>query len=1050
VLIGGARWAPVHAQNDTFGSVIPLPGHIDEVILDDARGLVYGVNFSAGRVEVVSMASNQRVSSFLVSTNSNALVAAAMSRDNQYLVAVEVGLQPGGPGPGSGGLVVINLNNPSVRQQVSAGQIPGGGQPLGIAFGHLGTALVVTTNSFLLFNPADTSFQTVFTYDQVANATDPPPDVELPVDVTLFPREVTGAHLTTSQDGRWIFGIARTPAEESGFIFSHRVQLPRGATRVRPMQSLVFPPAFTQVSAADDGSYFMAGDLLMTQGLRVIADTPEVLDELDEDDFLFGGHVIDSGIDTIYASFNTEVTGDLPGQEPTGVLNVMDADNLFVRQRIRIPERLSGRLVIDAEGEKIYGVGQSGLLYLPIGNISSAANLEIPPDFRSLLFEFNFCARDPQTQTLRIESPDGGSANFQLSEASGQGGLLFEPDHGTTPANVRVTVDPNAVGGQGTGVFNIAIQTDAVNIPNSVQIFANVRGVDQQGIFHRQAGKLVDILGDPQRARVYVLDQQNFQVLIFDSNDFRLLGTFRTGNTPTWMSLDNRGFYLLIANSRSENLTVINLDENRLQGTMYMPWETLGAGHYPRSVAVDNSTVLISTRVSPEDSSPAGQFCDQGGGEGQGRIVTMTTPSFHATKPATLGIYGNCIDNLTALVPAPNGSGIFLAMADGRTALWEALTRRLVLAREDFTQGGLKGAVGAGANFFMVDNHFLNQSLVRQLDFNDAGAGQESSGFTLLPNGIAVRLTRGINGVSPGILQQFNPANPTQILNSVRTVDQPPAGPLDPEAYPFTRTVAALSNGKLATIGTAGVIEFPVGYHTGASTPRMAALVNAADFTTKVASGGLVSLFGESLASTTASASSTPLPTVLGNVCVTANGTNLPLLYVSPTQINAQLPFNAIGEVSTVVHTSGGISDIFVNQVSATAPAVFSVNVPNSSALNPAIFRLSDDKLVTPSTPLRPNDTAVIFLTGGGQTTPLSVEGHAAPLSPLAETLVKPTVTIGETAGEVTFSGLVPGFVGLYQINVFIPGHVQIGFPLPLTVTLGSNSTTVNVRVVRD
>jgi uncharacterized protein (TIGR03437 family) len=189
---------------------------------------------------------------------------------------------------------------------------------------------------------------------------------------------------------------------------------------------------------------------------------------------------------------------------------------------------------------------------------------------------------------------------------------------------------------------------------------------------------------------------------------------------------------------------------------------------------------------------------------------------------------------------------------------------------------------------------------------------------------------------------------------------------------------------------------------------------------------------------------------VLGNVCVTANGTNLPLLYVSPTQINAQLPYNASGSVSTVVHTSGGISDIFVSQVASTAPAIFSVPAPNSSALNPAIFRLSDNKLVTPSTPLRPNDTAVIFLTGGGQTTPLSVEGHAAPLSPLAETLVKPTVTIGETAGEVTFSGLVPGFVGLYQINVFIPGHVQIGFPLPLTVTLGSNSTTVNVRVVRD
>jgi uncharacterized protein (TIGR03437 family) len=307
-----------------------------------------------------------------------------------------------------------------------------------------------------------------------------------------------------------------------------------------------------------------------------------------------------------------------------------------------------------------------------------------------------------------------------------------------------------------------------------------------------------------------------------------------------------------------------------------------------------------------------------------------------------------------------------------------------------------------------------------------------------------------VSGVSPGILQQFNPAKPAQILNSVRTADQPPAGPLDPEAFPFTRTVAALSNGKLATIGTAGILEFPVGYETRASTPSLTGLVNAADFTARVAPGGLVSLFGNNLAPTTASASSTPLPTLLGNVCVLANGTNLPLLFVSPGQINAQLPYNASGNVSTVVHTSGGISDIFVSQVSPTAPAIFSVNAPNSSALNPAIFRTSDNKLVTPSTPLRPNDTAVIFLTGSGQTTPLSVEGFAAPQSPPAESIAMPRVTIGETVGEVTFSGLAPGFVGLNQINVFIPGHVQTGFPLPLTVTMGSSATTVNVRVVRD
>jgi uncharacterized protein (TIGR03437 family) len=172
-------------------------------------------------------------------------------------------------------------------------------------------------------------------------------------------------------------------------------------------------------------------------------------------------------------------------------------------------------------------------------------------------------------------------------------------------------------------------------------------------------------------------------------------------------------------------------------------------------------------------------------------------------------------------------------------------------------------------------------------------------------------------------------------------------------------------------------------------------------------------------------------------------------MHVSPTQINAQLPFNAFGGVSTVVHTPGGISDIFVTQVDATAPAIFNVNSPNNT-LTPAIFRLSDNKLVTLSTPLRPNDTAVIFMTGLGQVTPLALEGYAASETVLTSAVAQPTVIVGETPVEVKFAGLAPGFVGLYQVNVFLPGHVPTGLQVPLTVASGSNFTTVNVRVVRE
>ena len=49
---------------------------------------------------------------------------------------------------------------------------------------------------------------------------------------------------------------------------------------------------------------------------------------------------------------------------------------------------------------------------------------------------------------------------------------------------------------------------------------------------------------------------------------------------------------------------------------------------------------------------------------------------------------------------------------------------------------------------------------------------------------------------------------------------------------------------------------------------------------------------------------------------------------------------------------------------------------------------------------------------------------------------------------EIRYAGLTPGFVGLYQLNLFIPSFVPKGLEVPLTITSGANSTTVNVRVV--
>ena len=92
-----------------FGIQITLPGLINEVAVDEVRRLVYAANFSAGRVEVVSMDTQQRVDSFPTSPQPNANTGIAVSIDRQWLVATSIPVTPG-----KSTVTVVNLNDTSV------------------------------------------------------------------------------------------------------------------------------------------------------------------------------------------------------------------------------------------------------------------------------------------------------------------------------------------------------------------------------------------------------------------------------------------------------------------------------------------------------------------------------------------------------------------------------------------------------------------------------------------------------------------------------------------------------------------------------------------------------------------------------------------------------------------------------------------------------------------------------------------------------------------------------------------------------------------------
>jgi uncharacterized protein (TIGR03437 family) len=221
------------------------------------------------------------------------------------------------------------------------------------------------------------------------------------------------------------------------------------------------------------------------------------------------------------------------------------------------------------------------------------------------------------------------------------------------------------------------------------------------------------------------------------------------------------------------------------------------------------------------------------------------------------------------------------------------------------------------------------------------------------------------------------------------------------------------------------------------------------------APGSIVSIFGTNFASSLSLASTIPLSTSLGGVSVTFNGVATPLYVVSPGQINAQLPFGLTGDtVSIVVTNGGGSSDPRQIQIAPTSPGIFT-DPPGGAgqgivvfALEPTVFAAVPSQRLPSSRRAKAGDFLTIYCNGLGAVQPPVASGDAAPGSPpLAETVAKPVVTIGGAQASLLFSGLVPGLVGLYQINIQVPNGVRTGDAVPLQIQMGNYTSSAAVTI---
>lgn len=247
--------------------------------------------------------------------------------------------------------------------------------------------------------------------------------------------------------------------------------------------------------------------------------------------------------------------------------------------------------------------------------------------------------------------------------------------------------------------------------------------------------------------------------------------------------------------------------------------------------------------------------------------------------------------------------------------------------------------------------------------------------------------------------------------------------------------IAASGTVTIGLTGENGVSNtLPFTILPGTPTVNPGGILNAASSKPVIAPGTLIAIYGSNLATATIEAGVTPLPIILGGTKLSINGTDAPLLFVSPGQVNAQVPYEIKVGTAKLILTANGVPSAPVNfDVAATGPGVFT---PQEST-HVLALNLADGTLNSPQTPARPGQYVTAYLTGQGVVNPAATTGDVAPSAPPFPVPVAPVlVKIGGVTATLQFAGLAPGFIGLMQLNILIP-DVPAG-ELPLDVTIGT------------
>jgi len=265
-----------------------------------------------------------------------------------------------------------------------------------------------------------------------------------------------------------------------------------------------------------------------------------------------------------------------------------------------------------------------------------------------------------------------------------------------------------------------------------------------------------------------------------------------------------------------------------------------------------------------------------------------------------------------------------------------------------------------------------------------------------------------------------------------------PAGGSISASYGFQN----LPNPSNVVFGFSGVDASGAQWSTSLTVPfqgpqtqmTVGGISNAASGQQAYAPGMILSVYGTGMGDFAQAAGATPLPAMLAGfeawVNNDANGATLestPLYYVSPNQVNLQIPYGITPGPATLSLGGpwGGVNFNFT--VSAAAPGIF----------------MFADGSVNPSNTAHAGDTVVIYITGDGASSPPQLAGWTPSnngVVPVPQQTVSITVGGIAVAQPFAFIGIPSWSVGVTQINFSIPVNIPAG-PQPVVVTVGSASS---------